>query len=82
MLPETVDYTSLHTCGECQTKHRLMPYPVDAGWIVATVCGCRAKGGLPRMYSTETEPLATFDLAEVAISWLLHPTHVSELEAA
>lgn len=82
MLPESVDYTALHSCETCSTKLRLMAYPVDAGWIVATVCGCRAKGGLPRVYSTETEPMPTFELAEVAISWLLHPTHVSELEAA
>lgn len=78
-MSEHMDYTALHACPDCDSRLRLFPYPVDGGWIAATVCACR-RGGLPRRYSTETDVLATFDAAERAISDLLSPTE--ELEGA
>ena len=81
MQPETVDYALLrdHICGRCNQSHRLAALPVDGGWNVGVRCGCTRNGHVVR-YSTESETYPTFDAAEVAISWLLHPTSIRSEE--
>lgn len=73
-----VDYAVLlpqHTCLDCGSDHFLAALPAEEGWDVAVRCRC-AKNGHVRRYSTEQTGFPTFDAAEVAISWLLHPPKV------
>ena len=72
-----LDYSALHICADCDRRHYLRVFPVRDGWVAGTGCGCQASDGGPKRYSTEVDKVfPTMDAAEVAISWLLHPSTV------
>ena len=68
---DDTDYTLLHDCADCGKTHRLAEYPVNGGYVVAAVCQCRGRGGLPRRYSTETEVLDSLGKASIRKHYLL-----------